>query len=213
MRIFSMKPVIIALVLLGILLLLAGTLMSQVEEPHYKVIDSSDNIEVREYDPIVIAEVEVSGNRKEAVNEGFKILADYIFGNNLPSSKIEMTAPVTLKKSEKLSMTAPVMQQSSGDNWQVRFVMPAGYTLDTLPKPNTSRIKLISIPSQRFAVIRFSGFAKDKAIEQQTKELQDYISVHNLKTDEVPILAFYNPPWTLPFLRRNEIMFKIKESP
>jgi len=204
-----MKILIGILVVLAIIAALAGTIMSNVEQPKYKVILSENNIEVREYAPMVLAEVEVSGERKEAINQGFKMLADYIFGNNVSKTKMEMTAPVTSELNEKLAMTAPVMQQGQGDKWKVRFVMPASYTIDTLPTPNSSSVNLISIPAKRFVVIRFSGLAGEENIQLQTEELKAYISEQNLKTIGSSVLAFYNPPWTLPFLRRNELMIEV----
>lgn len=204
-----MRILILVLVVLAILAALAGIIMSNVEQPEYKVILSDKNIELREYAPMLLAEVEASGERKEAIKQGFKILADYIFGNNVSKTKMEMTAPVTSELSEKLTMTAPVMQLGQGEKWNVRFVMPAGYTLETLPRPNSSSIKLISVPAKRFVVIRFSGLAKDENIQIHTEELKAYISEQNLKTIGNPMLAFYNPPWTLPFLRRNEVMIEV----
>jgi len=204
-----MKTLILIFVALAILAALAGTIMSNVEQPKYRVILSDNNIELREYAPMLLAEVEVSGERKEAINKGFKMLADYIFGNNISKTKMAMTAPVTSELNEKLAMTAPVMQQGQRDKWKVRFVMPAGYTLDTLPKPNSSSVNLISIPAKRFVVIRFSGLAGEDNIQLHTDELKAYISEQNLKTIGSPILAFYNPPWTLPFLRRHEVMIEL----
>jgi len=204
-----MKILILILVVLAILAALTGTIMSNVEQPKYTVIRSENNIELREYAPMLIAEVEVSGKRKEAINQGFKMLADYIFGNNVSKTKIEMTAPVTSELNEKLAMTAPVMQQGQGDKWKVRFVMPAGYSIDTLPKPNSSSVNLISIPAKHFVAIRFSGLAGEDNIQHHTEELKAYISEQNLKTIGSPVLAFYNPPWTLPILRRNEVMIEV----
>ncbi len=170
--------------------------MSQAKEPDYTVITSNGNIEVREYVPIIIAEVIVSGERKQAIREGFTVLADYIFGNNTENTKMDMTVPVTQK-------------QDMGD-WKVRFVMPKTYDFANLPKPNSKEIVLIQIPSSRFAVIRFSGLATDASIDQHTKKLQAYIFAEKLDAIGEPILAFYNPPWTFPFLRRNEVMLEIR---
>jgi len=204
-----MKILIPILAFIAILVIIAGTIMSHVEQPKYNVITSNNNIEVRDYAPMLLAEVEVTGEQKKAINEGFKILADYIFGNNLSQKKMEMTAPVTTELNEKLSMTAPVMQEGEDKKWKVRFVMPEGYTLETLPKPNSPSVNLISIPAKRFAVISFSGFASEDNIQLQKKELKAYISEQNIKTIGTPILAFYNPPWTLPFLRRNEVLIEV----
>ncbi len=171
--------------------------MSNVEQPDYTLVTSDENIEIRDYPSIIIAEVEVLGQRKQAITEGFKILADYIFGNNKPTQKMEMTAPV--------------LQQQHMDKWKVRFVMPKKYSLETLPKPNFKEVILIQLPATRFAVIRFTGLADDENIKRHTDELKAYIISNKMKPIGEPILAFYNPPWTLPFLRRNEIMLEIKD--
>jgi hypothetical protein len=204
-----MKTVIVVLVVIIILAALTGNIMSNVEQPDYKVVSSQGKIEIRDYAPMILAEVEVSGERKEAIRKGFRILADYIFGNNTSKKKMEMAAPVTNELSEKIAMTAPVLQESHMDKWKVRFVMPKKYTLEMLPKPNSNDVSLIEVPSRRFAVIRFSGFADSKSIERHTKQLEEYIVAEKLHPIRGTLLAFYNPPWTIPFLRRNEIMIEI----
>lgn len=149
MKLFALILLLIILVALG----LTGTIMSLVPEPSYTVIQSQGNIEVREYAPMIVAEVEVSGPRKEAINQGFRLLASYIFGENSPNEKIAMTAPVMQEKGEEIAMTAPVMQQGSSDHWKVRFVMPENYTMESLPKPKSDKIEIIPIPSKRVAVV------------------------------------------------------------
>ena len=170
--------------------------MPKVKEPPFTIIHSALPFETRLYQPTVTAQVEVSGERKSAINAGFRLLADYIFGNNTTREKITMTAPVT--------------QQAQGHHWQVRFVMPEGSTLSSLSKPNNAKVSLQTIPAQKFIVIKFSGFHSDRNIRPHQLELNHYIQVHKLKTIGDPIIAFYNPPWTLPFLRRNEIMWQIE---
>jgi hypothetical protein len=189
---------------------LSGTIMSLVEKPAYTVTRSFADVEVRDYPPMIGAEVEVSGARKQAINAGFRLIADYIFGNNSPSKKIPMTAPVIQQAGEKIAMTAPVSQQSAGGPWKVRFVMPSGYTLETLPTPNNAAVKLIAVPAERFAAIRFSGLASDEAIARHKQHLFDRLAEQALTPQGEAVMAFYNPPWTLPFLRRNEILVKIQ---
>lgn len=204
---------ILIIIFLGIIILaaLTGNIMSNVEQPDYKLVSSKGNIELRDYAPMILAEVEVTDERKQAIREGFKILADYIFGNNSPNIKMEMTAPVKNELSEKMAMTAPVIQEKQMDKWKVRFVMPKKYSFERLPKPNSKDIILIPLPARRFAVIRFSGLANDEDIKQNTDKLEAYILAENLKSRGGTILAFYNPPWTLPFLRRNEVMIEIDQ--
>jgi len=186
--------------------------MAEIETPPYQVIQSSEKIEVREYAPMLVAETEVAGERKEAINAGFRILANYIFGNNVPNQNIAMTAPVVQQKGEKIAMTAPVNQTQNGDLWKVQFTMPAEYTLETLPKPNNPAIKIIAKPSHRVAAIRFSGLSTERNLRKNSEKLIRYIEENNLKSWGEPIYAFYNPPWTLPFLRRNEIIYHLQEA-
>ena len=185
---------------------LSGTIMSQVKQPKYTVIESKGDIEIRVYGPMIVAEVEVNGERMKALNQGFRLIADYIFGNNLSSKKVPMNAPVTQEAGEKIAMTAPVTQDGSGDTWKVRFVMPEDYTLDTLPKPKNQAVRLMASAARRVVVIRFSGFNTEKNINTHREELLKYIADRQLSVVGQPTTAFYNPPWTLPFLRRNEIM-------
>ncbi|MDP1880070.1 MAG: heme-binding protein [Parachlamydiaceae bacterium] len=187
--------------------------MSNVEQPDYTLVTSEKNIEIRDYPPMILAEVEVVGERKQAISEGFKILVDYIFGNNTSKKKMDMKAPVTNELSEKIAMTAPVIQEQYMDNWKVRFVMPKKYSLETLPKPNSKDVILISMPPRRFAVIRFSGLVDDDNIKQNREDLEAYIKAEKLSSIGGTVYAFYNPPWTLPFLRRNEVMIEIGINP
>jgi SOUL heme-binding protein len=189
-----------------------GPIASNVEQPHYRVVEGNGNIEIRDYAPTIVAETEVTGQRHEAINKGFRIIADYIFGNNTAAQKVPMTAPVAQQGSEKIAMTAPVTQQSVGKSWRVRFIMPSKYTMETLPKPDNPDIELKEVPVKRFAVIRFSGSRQDDSLNRRTKELNAFISAKKLTPLSEPTYAFYNPPWTLPFLRRNEVMVEIPAS-
>jgi SOUL heme-binding protein len=200
----------VAVVLLGAALW--GPIVSNVENPEYKVAERSGNIEIRDYEPMIVAETEVTGERREAISKGFRIIADYIFGNNTASEKVAMTAPVTQQGSEKIAMTAPVTQQGDGNSWRVRFVMPSKYTMDTLPKPNNPAVVLQEIPAKRFAAICFSGTSRQDNLKRYTKKLNDFLRAKNLTPLSAPTYAFYNPPWTLPFLRRNEVLIEIPTS-
>ena len=208
------KKWIIVVSVIGAILLgtvLAGPVMSVVEKPKYKIITAEKNIEVRLYSPMIIAATEITDNRKEAISKGFRLLADYIFGNNIVQKNIAMTAPVQQQSSQKIPMTAPVQQQSTGHSWTISFVMPSKYTMESLPKPNDKRVTLKEIPSQKFVVIRFSGLNSDANIKKHEKRLKYYINTHKLAVTGSPKYAFYNPPWTLPFMRRNEVMIEIKQ--
>jgi hypothetical protein len=189
-----------------------GPIVSNVEQPKYQVVESSGNIEIRNYAPQIVAEAEVAGDRRDAIGKGFRIIADYIFGNNTSAQKVPMTAPVTQQGSEKIAMTAPVTQQGDGNIWRVRFVMPSNYTMETLPKPNNPAVKLKEIGAKRYAVIRFSGLAGEDSLKRRTEQLNAFINAKNLTPLSAPTYAFYNPPWTMPFLRRNEVMVEIPAS-
>ncbi|KUJ84191.1 heme-binding protein [Microbulbifer sp. ZGT114] len=200
-------------VLLGLLLSLCTGIAMAIEEPEYAVIEQSKPFELRAYQPKIVAEVQVTGSMDEASGRGFKLLADYIFGNNTArtggNEKIAMTAPVGMEpESEKISMTAPVSMEQSGGQWRVSFVMPSQYTMETLPRPNNQAVTLREIPETNYAVIRFSGLAGEDKIARKTAELIEWMDEKGLEPTGQPELARYNPPWTLPFLRRNEVMIK-----
>lgn len=179
--------------------------MRNIKEPSYTVLQKSGAIEIRHYAPMLIAEVRVSGNADESISQGFRILANYIFGNN-----IAMTAPVTQEKSEKIAMSVPVMQKQDSDaQWIIAFAMPKHYTLETLPKPQDPRVQIKAFPERQMIAIRFSGIRSEALIEKKRKELQAYIAKHKLHTTGEPTAAYYNPPSTLPMLRRNEILLKL----
>lgn len=200
------------LALLAVVLLGAaawGPIVSNVEQPKYKVVQSAGNIEIRDYAPIIVAETEVTGERRDAIGKGFRLIADYIFGNNTASKKVAMTAPVTQQSSEKIAMTTPVTQQRDGKSWRVRFIMPSKYTMETLPKPNNAAVVLKEFPAKRSAAIRFSGMGGKESLERRTKELEAFLSAKKLTPLSPPTYAFYNPPWTLPFLRRNEVLIEL----
>ena len=217
----SKKSVLIALGFFVItVLLLSGTIMSRVDEPKYKVEETSEDIQIRAYEPMIQAQVVLEGVRKVAIRTGFLVIADYIFGNN--ESKKNGDAELSEEEGgsgEKISMTAPVLQQTRDAHksektekiWVVSFVMPQSHTLDTLPTPNDSRVQLTSLPAKRFAVIRFSGLADDESINLHLAKLTHYIYDHKLKIKGEPMFAFYNPPWTLPILRRNEILLELAD--
>ena len=170
---------------------------------------ASGNIEIRDYAQMIVAETDVAGERDDAISKGFRIIANYIFGNNSATQKVPMTAPVTQQGSEKIAMTAPVTQQGEGNTWKVRFIMPSSYSMETLPKPSNPTVELKEDPAKRFVVIRFAGLGGDENLKHHTNELNDFIMAKNLTPQSPPTYAFYNPPWTLPFLRRNEVLIEI----
>jgi effector-binding domain-containing protein len=183
------------------------------EEPEFNLILKKENLEIREYLPKILAQVKVIGTFDEATSAGFKLLADYIFGNNIStdgSSKIAMTAPVILEpKSKIINMTAPIITEGNNREWLISFIMPKEFSIKTLPKPNNKDIKIISLPKEKYAVIVFSGLVREVSYKEQAMLLNNFISDSNLTSVGQLQIARYNPPWTLPFFRRNELMVKI----
>ena len=168
-----------------------------VPQPKYQILQSDNKIEMRNYPELIVAEVTVAGERYASINEGFRILAGYIFGNN--------------QRKQTISMTAPVEQEKSKDGWIIRFIMPAEFNMSTLPTPTNKAIKFTSTKSKKYIAIQFNGFNSDENIQANTNLLLEYIKQKNIKTIGSPIMAFYNPPWILPFLRRNEILIELQE--
>jgi len=200
-------------ILLGAIMSLAlsGSPALAVEEPAFKTVLKEGSFEIRDYPAVVAAEVSVTGGQREASSKGFRLLAGYIFGGNKRRQSIAMTAPVVQRlNSEKIAMTAPVTQIERAGSWTVRFTMPRGYTLETLPEPNDPKVSLRRLPAERFAVIRFSGLAGKADVDAKTIELLAAAKAHHLRAIGPVSLARYNPPWTLWFMRRNEVMVPVK---
>nr|WP_314901315.1 heme-binding protein [uncultured Deefgea sp.] len=214
---------------------LVGAPAMATEEPKFEVISQNNHFELRRYPAILVAEVEVAGDMDTASGQGFRAIADFIFGNNIavkPSSaegseKIAMTAPVTLSPvnapAEKIAMTAPVVlapakasapteipSLQGAQQWRVHFVMPSSYTLATLPKPNNPAVVIRELPAKKWAVLKYSGFNTEAGTQKRIDELRAWMASQNLKAVGSPQLARYNPPWTLPVLRRNEVMFEVE---
>lgn len=195
----------------GIVLSILSVSVMAIEEPEYKLVKQEGPYELRGYAPRIVAETMVEDSFQDASSAGFKRIAGYIFGNNVSrsgeSEKIKMTAPVSMEpKSEKISMTAPVSMGQSQGKWRVQFFMPREYTIDSLPSPNDSAVQLRTLPASNFAVVRFSGLVNEKKKQDKSAELLNWMQSRDIKPMGEPVLARYNPPWTLPFLRRNEIM-------
>jgi effector-binding domain-containing protein len=184
-----------------------------IEEPEFISIEKKDAFEIREYQPKLIAQVLVNGTFDSASSKGFRLLADFIFGNNKTnegSKKIDMTAPVISRDAtEKIDMTAPVVSEETEKGWYVSFNMPKQYTKETLPVPINPEVKIIEVPSEKYAVITFSGLVREKKYAEMLNLLNEEMKKRNIDPKGPAILARYNPPWTLPFLRRNELMFRI----
>jgi len=178
------------------------------ESPEYRVISKLGAIEIREYEPYLVAETTVDGSLDDAGNRGFRILAKYIFGDNRGSQKIAMTAPVAQEKTEgtKIAMTTPVTQERTGDRYTVRFMMPSELTREALPAPNDERITIREMPARTLAAIRYSGTWSKRNYEKHLEALYEALRAEGLEPTGEPTWARYNPPFTPWFMRRNEIL-------
>ena len=199
--------------LAALLLTSAGADVMAVEEAKYTVLAQQDKLEVREYAPSIIAEVIVDGDFEDASGEAFQMLFKYISGNNQAQSKIAMTAPVAQSaEPEKIAMTAPVGQQKSGKGWAVSFMMPASYTMDTIPIPSNPAVVLREVPAHRAAAIRYSGVWSEKSYSAHLSLLRDWMASAGLVAAGEPVWARYNAPFTPWFMRRNEILIPLDTS-
>lgn len=180
------------------------------EEAAYRVARKDNQFEIRDYAPHILAETVVEGTLEEAGNKAFNRLFRYISGDNRARSKVAMTAPVSQEPmGEKIKMTAPVEQQRVQGKWAVSFMMPASYTLETLPAPDDPKITLRQVPARRIAAVRYSGFWSEKNYLQNKLELESWIHKQGLTIAGDPVWARYNPPFTPWFLRRNEILIPV----
>jgi SOUL heme-binding protein len=199
-------------------ILIASTVMAT-EEPRFSIIEKSEPFELRSYAPQLIAEVKVEGDLDTASSQGFRLIAAFIFGQNQVSEKISMTAPVAIEtaQSTKIAMTVPVGIEASKDSakgvsqWVFSFVMPSEYTMATLPKPLNPLVSIRELPAQRRAAITFSGFYNEAKVLEKTKALEDWIKSKQWQPIGNPQFARYNPPWSIPFMRRNEILITVRD--
>ena len=195
-----------ALLCAAALVLPTGAAMA-IEEPAHTVVERDGRIELRDYAPTIVAETVVDGDLSGASNRGFRTIAAYIFGAN---------RSVGASGSEKIAMTAPVSAERQGSDalsgegrWTIRFTMPASYTLATLPRPENAAVVLREVPGGRHAVLVFSGFTGEDKVRANTAELLAWMAGKGMKPAGPPQLARYDPPWQLPFMRRNEIVVPV----
>jgi len=203
------------ILLIAALFFLVQPTAMAIEEPKYEIIDQYEDFEVRRYPPYLVAEVDVSGDFGTAGNSAFRILAGYIFGDNDSDEKMAMTAPVesrTSAKGEKMAMTAPVTSTSAANDDQTTyaFVMERQYTLESLPAPNDQRIRIRQMPERVMAVRRYSGRWTEKNYARNEEVLVAALGNAGIVGIGSPVLARYNSPFSLPILRRNEVMLEIE---
>jgi hypothetical protein len=181
-----------------------------IETPKFNIVQKDGKFEIREYQEYINASVEIESDYKSAVNEGFRILADYIFGNNRAKTSISMIAPVTEQtvKSKKIEMTAPVTSTKVvGDKkYLISFTMPAKYTLASLPEPINKSISIYKVAPHKAVALKFSGYLNESTAAKKTQEMEAWLKQNNIQAKEGFITAQYNPPWILGPFRKNEII-------
>lgn len=183
------------------------------EQPGYKVVESlGESTEIRAYEPRVAAEARVENeDLDEGRDAAFRLLFDYITGSNRTAAKIAMTVPVeSTGTSEKIAMTAPVESSRTGDNRvYMRFFLPAKFDRETAPRPLDPRITIVDVPVQTVAVLRFSGFGGEDTVAEKKRELLRSLATTSWKPLSDSVVYSYDPPWTLPFFRRNEVVVAV----
>lgn len=198
--------------LLTVLLFAFPAVSKAVEEPDYAVMRKWGAVEVRFYAPYAVAQVLVAGPESDASNQGFSILADYIFGKNKGERKLAMTAPVTqVAASTRLEMMAPVTQAATPGGYMVEFVLPKGVSRESAPEPIDSRIQLRAVAQNKLAAIAYSGFWSEANYAEHLEKLKLALRAANVQWTGEPVYARYNPPWTPWFMRRNEIWLTLRE--
>lgn len=219
-----MKNIILTLILFIIAAFIAIPywLNKKTPQPSFTLIQKDGSIELRHYNDMLIATTYVSDDRSSAINTGFKRLAGYIFGRHdaIDQRNIPMTAPVTQKKKSNqqplsIPMTAPVIQsqpnnsKSADNQWEVAFVMPEKFNKDNIPKPTDNNIFLIVKKPQRYLTIQFTGLINTNKLERKVNQLKAYAQQHKISITGEPIMAFYDPPWIFPWLKRHEIWIQV----
>ncbi len=209
-----MNILYIVLSIIGLLVVwsLVGYFSSRVESADYTVLSSQNGYEVRLYPAHIVAQTTVKGSYTEALTQGFRIVARYIFGGNTKKESISMTSPVIEKSgvSESIAMTSPVMATVEGESHTISFGMPRSYTLETLPIPTDSRVQIVTISEKKMAVIRFSWFRTDARVQSKKQELLSALKKDSVTAVGEPQYAGYSAPWTPPWMTRSEVLVEIK---
>lgn len=213
-----MPSILIVLIIIIIVLWsIWGFFSSRVEQVDYIVLKRMSGYEIREYPAHIVAQTTVQGTYGESMGAGFGIVARYIFGGNAKRESIAMTAPVVAEKgevkkvSESIAMTAPVLATNEGDTQTISFGMPRTYTLETLPTPNDARVKIVMIPSKKYAVMKFSWYRSAERIISMQEKLLSLLVRDGITTEGKAAYAGYNAPGTPPWMIRNEVLVEIEQ--
>lgn len=181
------------------------------EEPSYQVLSEVGNIQIRLYQPMLIAETEIEADYSQAGKIGFNRLAGYIFGGNVQHKEMAMTAPVFREFIGQIeTMTEATQHAPNNNKWIMSFVMPPGFDLTTLPEPSDPLVIIKSVPAKRVATLRYAGSLNQERITEYSQSLLAWLDERHFKPLSSPRSAAYDPPWTLPSLRRNEIHIDIE---
>lgn len=213
----SKTMITIGIIVIAIFMLWSfwGFFGSRVEQTDYTVLKKMNGYEIREYPTHIVAQTTVEGSYGESMNSGFSIVAGYIFGGNTKKESIAMTAPVLAQKdnidntSESIAMTAPVLAETEGNSQVISFSMPRSYTLETLPTPNDPRVKIVMVPTMKYAVLQFSWYRSDARIKRMKEKLLSALARDGIVAEGSTAYAGYNAPWTPPWMNRNEVLVEI----
>ncbi|WP_062211136.1 heme-binding protein [Aureimonas sp. AU12] len=190
-----------AILAIGTAFYVTKKIADHAEEPEYDVVRRDGEIEIRDYDAMIVAETVKTGYHEKARRRGFETLYDFIAANNRSGKKIAMTVPVLQQLSESEGRTK---------GWAIRFVMPKKFTKASLPTPNSNDVAIREVSAKRLVAIRFSGNFSASLASKKLMALYNYVADENLKQKGDPIYAFYNAPWTPGFMRRNEILIEVE---
>lgn len=204
-----MDRIVIVLVMIAVTWSLWGYFSSRVEQAAYSVLKKAKGYEIRRYPAHLEAQTVVNASYDEALGRGFSTIAAYIFGNNKSRTRVDMTAPVLERTSQKIAMTAPVSSRKEGAQMTVAFVMPSEYTIDTLPEPEDPRVKITEVPEQSVAALRFSWYRSARRIASKKDELLALLKRDGITVEGEPAYAGYNAPWSPPWLNRHEVLIKV----
>jgi hypothetical protein len=185
------------------------------EEPSYVVTEKRDGYEVRMYNPYIVAETVVNSSEyNRDLNQGFRAVAGYIFGDNIAAEKISMTTPVLEQpgdRSVKIAMTVPVLEdQSDNVTRTIAFVLPSKYSLTTLPTPNNDQVTLREVDGRKVAALRFTWYGTPDRVTAKKAQLLKKLQQDGFTVISEPQAAFYNPPLSMPLVLRNEILIEIE---